>query len=56
MQSFFLAETLKYLWLLFRCGGGGVYPRTWMCSKHIAWALHCPATLHSLTGRAGGRR
>ena len=21
MQSFFLAETLKYLWLLFRCGG-----------------------------------
>lgn len=24
MQSFFLAETLKYLWLLFRCVVGGL--------------------------------
>lgn len=33
MQSFFLAETLKYLWLLFRCGG--VYPITWVCPNTI---------------------
>lgn len=42
MQSFFLAETLKYLWLLFRCGAGGDqvwYEASLGCVQVRSWLL-----------------